>query len=87
MQSLLPPNIYILYFLHIIQLRENSFLCFWTFVIIRIYERQGLQGLYKGFQAQILKTVLGAAIALMLKEKLSEMQLKILRAIAKGQSS
>lgn len=51
--------------------------------ISRIFQDEGVRGLYKGLQAQILKTVLGAAIALMLKEKLSEMQLKVLREIAR----
>ena len=38
-------------------------------------------GSHRGLDAQILKTVLGAAIALMLKEKLSAMQVRMLRSL------
>ena len=36
---------------------------------------------HRGLDAQIVKTVLGAAIALMLKEKLSAMQARMLRTL------
>eukprot|EP00850_Spirogloea_muscicola_P009878 SM000056S17996 [mRNA] locus=s56:562649:564485:- [translate_table: standard] len=36
-----------------------------------IWEREGISGFYKGLQAQILKTVLSAALMLMIKEKVT----------------
>ena len=38
-----------------------------------IWHREGVFGFYKGLQAQILKTVLSAALMLMIKEKTSKL--------------
>lgn len=37
-----------------------------------IWRREGAFGFFKGFQAQILKTVLSSALLLMIKEKISK---------------
>ncbi|XP_068663711.1 peroxisomal adenine nucleotide carrier 1-like [Aristolochia californica] len=42
-----------------------------TKVLHSIWKREGLLGFFKGLQAQILKTVLGSALLLMIKEKIS----------------
>lgn len=52
-------------------------------ILRRIIAQDGLRGLYKGMETQILKTVLSAAIALMLKEKLSQLQRRLQLAMAK----
>ncbi|BBM97272.1 solute carrier family 25 (peroxisomal adenine nucleotide transporter), member 17 [Marchantia polymorpha subsp. ruderalis] len=46
-----------------------------------IWNREGFFGFYKGLNAQILKTVLGAALMLMIKEKTSEATWAVLLAI------
>ncbi|GKV38540.1 hypothetical protein SLEP1_g46443 [Rubroshorea leprosula] len=40
--------------------------------VYAIWKREGLLGFYKGIAAQILKTVLGSALHLMIKEKISK---------------
>ncbi|KAL3700819.1 hypothetical protein R1sor_018841 [Riccia sorocarpa] len=46
-----------------------------------IWNREGFFGFYKGLNAQILKTVLGAALMLMIKEKTTEVTWAVLLAI------
>ncbi|KAL2650838.1 hypothetical protein R1flu_018966 [Riccia fluitans] len=46
-----------------------------------IWNREGFFGFYKGLNAQILKTVLGAALMLMIKEKTTEFTWAVLLAI------
>ena len=41
-------------------------------VIVSILKRDGMTGLYAGLRAQLLKSVLGAALMFMMKEKIVE---------------
>ena len=52
-------------------------------ILRRVVAEDGVAGLYRGMEAQILKTVLSAAIALMLKEKLSQLQRRLQLALVK----
>ena len=47
--------------------------------LCQVLRLEGMPGLYKGAQPQLLKTVLGAALMLMLKEKISAVQRAALR--------
>ncbi|KAJ7294469.1 hypothetical protein O6H91_Y254900 [Diphasiastrum complanatum] len=49
-----------------------------------IWQREGAAGFYKGLQAQILKTVLGAALMLMIKEKVSQSTWLIMLALRRS---
>lgn len=49
----------------------------------QIWTREGLKGFYKGLSAQILKTVLGAAFMLMIKEKTTAVTWAVLIALRK----
>jgi hypothetical protein len=48
-----------------------------------IWTQEGLPGFYKGLSAQILKTVLGAALMLMIKEKTTAVTWAVLLAARK----
>ena len=40
-------------------------------VVRAIWRREGILGFFKGLEAQIMKTVLGSALLLMIKEKIT----------------
>ena len=40
-------------------------------VVCAIWRREGILGFFKGLEAQIMKTVLGSALLLMIKEKIT----------------
>ena len=50
---------------------------------ITIWQQEGPFGFYRGLQAQILKTILGAALLLMIKEKTSQVTWQVMDMLRK----
>ena len=55
--------------------------------ISTIWRREGLMGFFNGLQAQILKTVLSAALLLMVKEKITKTSWILMHIIGRYLSS